>query len=232
MVKLRPKEEWTSAHDLDELGERVPLIISGTIVDASGRTLSGQTVEAFWHSIRHADPLIVGLNCALGAKQLKRFVGEIAKVADTFVSVHPNAGLPNEFGGYDDSPESMAHVLEDFAKEGLVNIVGGCCGTTPEHLRQVVERLTPERATVTEAPLALSLSEMLAAVDRILRVARDPGIHDVIPRGIDVPGAISIIRDLLAIRVLPRWTDLVPYGAEPWLVLSTLLGLLEMAKLG
>ncbi len=131
-------EEERAAGRLDR---EVPIMISGTITDMSGRTLSGQTPEAFYYSVRHANPLSVGLNCALGAKQLKRFVGQISKVADTFTSVHPNAGLPNEFGGYDDSPESMAHVLEEFAKEGLVNIVGGCCGTTPEHIKAITERL-------------------------------------------------------------------------------------------
>ncbi|MBN9354478.1 MAG: homocysteine S-methyltransferase family protein, partial [Hyphomicrobium denitrificans] len=119
----------------DDLGERVPVWISGTITDLSGRTLTGQTPEAFWHSVRHANPFAVGLNCALGAKELRPYIGEIAATADTLVSAHPNAGLPNEFGGYDDTPDSMAPLIGEFARSGLVNIVGGCCGTTPAHIK-------------------------------------------------------------------------------------------------
>jgi 5-methyltetrahydrofolate--homocysteine methyltransferase len=118
----------------EELGFDVPLWISGTITDASGRTLSGHTVEAFWNAIRHARPLIVGLNCALGARQLRGHVEELGQLADTFVAAHPNAGLPNEFGGYDESPEQMAAVIREFAESGLVNVVGGCCGTGPAHV--------------------------------------------------------------------------------------------------
>ncbi len=123
----------------DERQMRLPLLISGTITDASGRTLSGQTLEAFWHSICHAEPLIVGLNCALGARELASYIAELSAMADTFVSIYPNAGLPNEFGGYDDGPDEMAPWLRDFAERGLVNIVGGCCGTTPAHIRRFVE---------------------------------------------------------------------------------------------
>ena len=115
----------------------VPLVISGTITDASGRTLSGQTSEAFWTSIAHARPLAVGFNCALGAAQLRPYVGRLSRFADTFVSVHPNAGLPNEFGDYDQSPEDMAAAIGEFAASGLVNLVGGCCGTTPEHVAAI-----------------------------------------------------------------------------------------------
>jgi 5-methyltetrahydrofolate--homocysteine methyltransferase len=122
---------------LDELGTQLPLIISGTITDASGRTLSGQTTEAFWNSIRHAAPLAVGLNCALGAAQLRPYVQELARVADTYVCAYPNAGLPNAFGEYDETPEETATILNEFATAGLVNIVGGCCGTTPEHIRRL-----------------------------------------------------------------------------------------------
>jgi 5-methyltetrahydrofolate--homocysteine methyltransferase len=123
----------------DELGVRVPLWISGTITDASGRTLSGHTVEAFWNAIRHAEPLIVGLNCALGARQLRAHVEELSGLADTFVAAHPNAGLPNEFGGYDETPEAMAAVLTEFAEAGIVNVVGGCCGTGPLHVAALAE---------------------------------------------------------------------------------------------
>ena len=121
----------------DELGDRLPVIISGTIVDASGRTLSGQTVEAFWHSIRHADPLVVGLNCALGPKQLREHLDVLSRIADRPVSAYPNAGLPNELGGYDETPEAMAEALGEWGRHGLLNIAGGCCGTTPEHIAAI-----------------------------------------------------------------------------------------------
>ena len=120
-------------------GGRLPVLISGTITDASGRTLSGQTAEAFWYSLRHVQPLSIGLNCALGAKELRAHVDILAQVADTNVSCHPNAGLPNAFGGYDETPEDMAVVLREFAEAGLLNLVGGCCGTTPEHIAAIAE---------------------------------------------------------------------------------------------
>ena len=120
-----------------ELGARLPVMVSGTITDASGRTLSGQTAEAFWYSLRHARPLAIGLNCALGAKDLRQHVDVLAQVADTHVSAHPNAGLPNAFGGYDETPEDMAAVLREFADSGLLNLVGGCCGTTPAHIAAI-----------------------------------------------------------------------------------------------
>ena len=119
--------------------ERLPLMISGTITDRSGRTLTGQTTEAFWNSVRHARPLSIGLNCALGAAELRPYVEELARIADTHVSVHPNAGLPNEFGEYDETPEAMAAVLDEFAAAGFMNIVGGCCGTTPAHIRAIAD---------------------------------------------------------------------------------------------
>ncbi|AHG90008.1 methionine synthase [Gemmatirosa kalamazoonensis] len=122
-------------------GERVPVMISGTITDQSGRTLTGQTAEAFWYSMMHARPFSIGFNCALGAKDLRRHVQDVARLAPCWVSAHPNAGLPNEFGGYDESPEAMASVLREFAESGLVNIVGGCCGTTPDHIRAIAEAL-------------------------------------------------------------------------------------------
>src|SRR5690606_14590008 len=123
-------------------------IISGTITDASGRTLSGQTTAAFWHSVRHAEPLIVGLNCALGPASLRPYIEELSKIADTYVSIYPNAGLPNEFGEYDEGPQEMGEVLRDFANSGFVNVVGGCCGTTPSHIRyfaEALEDLPPRR---------------------------------------------------------------------------------------
>ena len=131
-----------------QAGARLPVMISGTITDASGRTLSGQTAEAFWYSLRHAGPISIGLNCALGAKDLRAHVDVLAQVADTYVSTHPNAGLPNAFGGYDETPEDMAGTLREFAASGLLNFVGGCCGTTPDHIHAIAEavRGLPPRA--------------------------------------------------------------------------------------
>jgi 5-methyltetrahydrofolate--homocysteine methyltransferase len=123
----------------EELGTELPIMISGTITDASGRTLSGQTPEAFWNSVRHAKPISIGLNCALGPKELRPHLLEISTVADTMVSAHPNAGLPNEFGGYDLDALNMAETVAEFAGAGLLNIVGGCCGTTPEHIRAIAD---------------------------------------------------------------------------------------------
>lgn len=123
----------------DERGGRLPVMISGTITDASGRTLSGQTAEAFYASVAHGRPLSVGLNCALGARDLRPHVETLATVADAYVSAHPNAGLPNAFGEYDETPEEMAATLHEFATAGLLNIVGGCCGTTPAHIRAIAE---------------------------------------------------------------------------------------------
>ena len=127
-------------------GERLPLIISGTVTDASGRILSGQTVTAFWHSVRHAQPLAVGLNCALGAALMRPYIQELAKVAgDTFISCYPNAGLPNPMSdtGFDETPDVTARLLHEFASEGLVNIVGGCCGTTPDHIAAIGQAVAP-----------------------------------------------------------------------------------------
>ena len=127
-------------------GERLPLIISGTVTDASGRILSGQTVTAFWHSVRHAQPLAVGLNCALGATLMRPYIQELNKVAgDTFISCYPNAGLPNPMSdtGFDETPDVTSRLLHEFAAEGLVNIVGGCCGTTPEHIGAIGRAVAP-----------------------------------------------------------------------------------------
>ncbi len=143
----------------DELNLRLPVWISGTITDLSGRTLTGQTPEAFWHSVRHAKPFAIGLNCALGAKELRQYVDELAQAADTLVSAHPNAGLPNEFGGYDETPESMAKLIGEFARSGIVNIVGGCCGTTPDHIKafgEAIEGVAPR--AVPEKPRYMRLS--------------------------------------------------------------------------
>ena len=129
--------------------------VSGTITDASGRTLSGQTAEAFWYSVRHAAPLAIGLNCALGARDLRQHVDVLAQIADTHVSAHPNAGLPNAFGGYDESPEDMAGVLREFAGSGLLNLLGGCYGTTPAHIAAIADAMRdmkPRRVPHMEVP--------------------------------------------------------------------------------
>ncbi len=125
----------------EDEGIKLPVMISGTITDASGRTLSGQTVEAFWNSLCHVKPISIGFNCALGAKELRQYIEELSNIADTYVSAHPNAGLPNEFGEYDESPEDMAIELEDWAKSGYLNIVGGCCGTSPAHIKAILESI-------------------------------------------------------------------------------------------
>jgi len=146
--------------DLQDEGlEPLPIWISGTIVDRSGRTLSGQTAEAFWHSVRHAKPFAVGFNCALGGELMRPFIAELSRVADTLVAAYPNAGLPNAMGDYDEQPHETAHFIEEWARSGLVNIVGGCCGTTPEHIRHVAEGvagLTPR--AIPERPRAMRLS--------------------------------------------------------------------------
>ncbi|MEZ2746383.1 methionine synthase [Halopseudomonas bauzanensis] len=143
----------------EELGVALPIMISGTITDASGRTLSGQTTEAFWNSVRHAKPISVGLNCALGPKELRPYLEELAGKADTYVSAHPNAGLPNAFGEYDESPEDMAKIVGEFAASGFLNIVGGCCGTTPAHIEAIANAVSshPPRS-IPEIPKACRLS--------------------------------------------------------------------------
>jgi 5-methyltetrahydrofolate--homocysteine methyltransferase len=142
-------------------GERLPLIISGTVTDASGRILSGQTVTAFWHSVRHAQPLAVGLNCALGAALMRPYIQELAKAApDTFISCYPNAGLPNPMSetGFDETPEVTSRLLREFARAGLVNIVGGCCGTTPEHIYAISEAVKPLTTRATSGGLFRKLA--------------------------------------------------------------------------
>ena len=144
----------------DRRDARLPVIVSGTITDASGRTLSGQTPEAFWNSVRHVKPLAVGLNCALGAALMRPYIEELSRVADTFVSCYPNAGLPNPMSdtGYDETPSETARMIEDFARSGFVNIVGGCCGTTPAHIRAIADavRAVPPRKIASSAELAVA----------------------------------------------------------------------------
>jgi 5-methyltetrahydrofolate--homocysteine methyltransferase len=148
---------------MEETGERLPVILSGTVTDASGRILSGQTVAAFWHSVRHARPLAVGLNCALGAAVMRPYIEELSKVAaDTYISCYPNAGLPNPMSdtGFDETPQVTGSLMEEFAKAGFLNIAGGCCGTTPEHIAEIARRLRPYRPRSRQDPL---FSTLLAA---------------------------------------------------------------------
>ena len=146
--------------DLEDEGyEPLPIWISGTITDRSGRTLSGQTVEAFWNSVRHAKPFAIGLNCALGADLMRPHIAELSRIADTLVSAYPNAGLPNAMGEYDETPDQTGHQLHDWAKDGIVNILGGCCGTTPDHIRHVADEvrgMTPR--AIPERPTAMRLA--------------------------------------------------------------------------
>ncbi|MFM7704084.1 MAG: homocysteine S-methyltransferase family protein, partial [Rubrivivax sp.] len=145
---------------MEETGERLPVIISGTVTDASGRILSGQTVGAFWHSVRHARPLAVGLNCALGAALMRPYIEELAKVAaDTYISCYPNAGLPNPMSetGFDETPEVTGGLLEGFARSGFLNIAGGCCGTTPEHIAEIARRVRAYRPRSRQDPLFTGL---------------------------------------------------------------------------
>lgn len=157
----------------EEYDRRWPVIISGTITDASGRTLSGQVTEAFWHSVRHVNPLLVGLNCALGAKEMRPYIAEISRIADTFISCYPNAGLPNAFGEYDEAPHETAAIIEEFADSGFVNLVGGCCGTTPAHIAaiaQAVEGKTPRVPVEASPALRLSGLEPVTVVEDSLFV--------------------------------------------------------------
>jgi 5-methyltetrahydrofolate--homocysteine methyltransferase len=149
---------------------RLPLFISGTITDLSGRTLSGQTVEAFYISVAHAKPFAIGLNCALGAPQMKPFVQRLHKIADCYVFAYPNAGLPNAMGGYDDTPAQMAGYLLDFARDGMLNMAGGCCGSSPPHIKAIAEALAgvPVRTWAPREPTMLLSGLESLSVDRSL----------------------------------------------------------------
>ena len=139
----------------DEQGSELPLMLSVTITDRSGRTLSGQTIDAFWVSVAHARPFSVGINCALGARDMRPYLAELARVADTWVSCYPNAGLPNAFGEYDEQAAETAALLREFATSGFVNLLGGCCGTTPDHIRAISEAVAdvaPRRLPPAAAP--------------------------------------------------------------------------------
>jgi 5-methyltetrahydrofolate--homocysteine methyltransferase len=191
-----------------EKGIFLPVMISGTITDLSGRTLSGQTPTAFWHSIRHSTPFTVGLNCALGAAAMRPHLAELSTVADTFVCAYPNAGLPNEFGQYDESPEFMAAQIEEFAREGLVNIVGGCCGSTPDHIRaisDVVRKYPPREVPVIERRMRLSGLEPFTLTDEIpfvnvgerTNVTGSAKFRKLITAG-DYTAALDVARDQVA----------------------------------
>jgi 5-methyltetrahydrofolate--homocysteine methyltransferase len=157
---LNAKAAIKAILDLEDEGlEALPIWISGTITDRSGRTLSGQTVEAFWNSIRHAKPFAVGLNCALGADLMRPYIAELSRIADTMISAHPNAGLPNEFGAYDESPHETCAHLHEWAKSGIANILGGCCGTTPDHIRHIADAVRGMKPrAIPERPRAMRLS--------------------------------------------------------------------------
>ncbi len=142
----------------------LPIMISGTITDASGRTLSGQTLEAFYVSIMHAKPLSVGLNCALGATQMRPHIEELSQLAGCYTSAYPNAGLPNAFGEYDEQPEETAHIIEEWAKEGFVNIVGGCCGTTPEHIKHIAQQVRHFKPR--QLPVVEQVNEVAEALEQ------------------------------------------------------------------
>jgi 5-methyltetrahydrofolate--homocysteine methyltransferase len=189
----------------DERGMRVPVMISGTITDRSGRMLSGQTPEAFWNSIRHAAPVSIGLNCALGAQEMRAHIAEIARVADTLVCAYPNAGLPNEFGLYDESPEFMAELLGEFASAGLVNIVGGCCGTTPDHIAAIAQAVAGKAPRAIPAPprqLRLSGLEAFTLTPEIpfvnvgerTNVTGSAKFRKLVTAG-DYAGGLSVARD-------------------------------------
>lgn len=188
-----------------EIGRRLPIMISGTITDLSGRTLSGQTPTAFWHSVRHARPVSIGLNCALGAKEMREHLAEIARSADTLVCAYPNAGLPNEFGLYDESPEAMAELVGEFAASGLVNVVGGCCGTTPDHIRaiaQAVKGHAPRKIPSPPVQLRLSGLEPFTLTPEITfvnigertNVTGSAKFRKLITNG-DYPAALDVARD-------------------------------------
>ncbi|MGX1199113.1 5-methyltetrahydrofolate--homocysteine methyltransferase [Parvibaculum sp. MBR-TMA-1.3b-4.2] len=151
---------------LEETGLDLPVMISGTITDMSGRLLSGQTPEAFWNSVRHVNPFSIGLNCALGAAEMRQHIDTLSRIADTYVSAHPNAGLPNEMGEYDESPEQMSKLVGEFSSSGIVNILGGCCGTTPDHIKAIAEAVKsgkPREVPEIERKMRLSGLEPFAA---------------------------------------------------------------------
>jgi 5-methyltetrahydrofolate--homocysteine methyltransferase len=192
----------------DAVGTELPIIVSGTISDASGRTLSGQTTEAFWNSIRHAKPTVVGLNCALGGKQLRPYVEELSRIVDTYVCAYPNAGLPNAFGEYDETAEQTAEILREFAACGFLNMVGGCCGTTPGHIRSMVRavaglppRLVPKIAPACRLsglePLNIDAKSLFVNVGERTNVTGSAKFRKLIEAG-DYGAAVDIARQQVA----------------------------------
>jgi 5-methyltetrahydrofolate--homocysteine methyltransferase len=192
----------------DEVGRELPIIVSGTITDASGRTLSGQTTEGFWNSIRHARPTVVGLNCALGGKQLRPYIEELSRIADTYVCAYPNAGLPNAFGEYDETAEDTANTLCDFATSGFLNMVGGCCGTTPEHIRETVRavagvppRIVPRVAPACRLsglePLSIDANSLFVNVGERTNVTGSAQFRKLIEAG-DYTAAVELARQQVA----------------------------------
>jgi 5-methyltetrahydrofolate--homocysteine methyltransferase len=183
-------------------------MISGTITDLSGRTLSGQTPTAFWHALRHAEPLSIGLNCALGAREMRAHIVELGKVADTLVMAYPNAGLPNEFGLYDESPEATAALVGEFASSGLVNIVGGCCGTTPAHIKAIADAvkglpprkipsLVPQMRLSGLEPFTLTPDIAFVNVGERTNVTGSARFRKLVTAG-DYPAAVEVARDQVA----------------------------------
>src|SRR5277367_2487813 len=192
----------------EKLGRRLPIMISGTITDRSGRTLSGQTPTAFWHSVRHARPFSVGLNCALGASAMREHLAEIANVADTLVCAYPNAGLPNAFGQYDEGPEAMAAQIGSFAADGIVNIVGGCCGSTPDHIRAIAEavrgfkpREAPKIAPLMRLsglePFTLNADIPFVNIGERTNVTGSARFRKLVTAG-DYAGGLAVARDQVA----------------------------------
>ena len=206
---LNAKAALFAARDmLDEAGVDLPIIVSGTITDASGRTLSGQTTEAFWNSIRHARPVAVGLNCALGGKQLRPYVEELSRIADTAVCAYPNAGLPNAFGEYDETPEQTAEILREFASSGFLNMLGGCCGTTPEHIAAMARavagippRTVPKIARACRLsglePLTIDASSLFLNVGERTNVTGSAKFRKLIEAN-DYAAAVDIARQQVA----------------------------------
>jgi 5-methyltetrahydrofolate--homocysteine methyltransferase len=192
----------------DEVGFELPIIVSGTITDASGRTLSGQTTEAFWNSVRHAKPLVIGLNCALGGKQLRPYVEELARIADVAVCAYPNAGLPNAFGEYDETAEETAEILREFAASGFLNMLGGCCGTTPDHIRAmtaavrgIAPRVIPEIARACRLsglePLTIDADSLFVNVGERTNVTGSAKFRKLIEAG-DYAAAVDVARQQVA----------------------------------
>ncbi|GAA2003634.1 5-methyltetrahydrofolate--homocysteine methyltransferase [Nakamurella flavida] len=188
----------------EERGRRWPVMISGTITDASGRTLSGQVTEAFWNSVRHARPLLVGLNCALGAAEMRPYLAEISRIADCFVSCYPNAGLPNAFGEYDELPDQTAGVVREFSESGLLNLLGGCCGTTPDHIaamaacvQGVTPRVPPERETACRLsglePLNITADSLFVNIGERTNITGSAKFRNLIRDG-DYPAALAVAR--------------------------------------